>query len=143
MQKNKSVSNVPIGGLPKGGNLRLVAWWYCGVMKNPTASSEPIVEVCFRTILDDGSFGSYSYHDVGLTHLGQVRLGSIWKNQKRDGQISLTSEIFQVDFSDDGWCFAGPWDQSKDSNDPGWLVSKRGSAGIRVKSSKNSANRWI
>jgi len=125
MQKKKIRSKVPIGGLPKESDTRLVAWWYGGIKKNHTAPSEPIVEVCFRTVLEDGSFGPYSYHDIGLTHLGQVRLGSIWKNQKRDGQISLATEIFQVDFSDDGWCFASPWKHSEDTDDPGWLVSHK------------------
>lgn len=123
MQKNKSGSNIPIDGLPNEKDIRFVVWWYCGIKKNNPAPSEPIVEVCFRRVLTNGNFGSYLYNDIGITHLGQVRLGSIWKNQQRDGEISLDTEIFQLDFSDGGWCFASPWKYSKDTNDPGWLVS--------------------
>jgi hypothetical protein len=124
MREKESRSRVLIEGLPVDDNIRLVAWWYCGLNRNSSAPSEPKVEVCFRTIRKDGSFGSTFFHyNVGITNLGQVRLGSIWRNQKRCGQIDLATETFQVDFSDDGWRFAGPWEKSDDPDDPGWLVT--------------------
>ena len=113
-----------IEGIPDDSNLKLIAWWYGGLKKNPTAPSEPKVEVCFRPILKDGSYGKPWYHDVGLTNLGQVRLGTIWHRQKKIGQIPMAEETFQLNFSDDGWQIAGPWDKSTDPNEPGWLVPK-------------------
>ncbi|MFA9440824.1 hypothetical protein ACDA63_14400 [Uliginosibacterium sp. sgz301328] len=125
MSQQKATSRqILIEGIPEDSNVRLLAWWYCGLKKNPAAPSEPKVEVCFRPILKDGSYRSYVYYDVGLTNLGQVRLGTIWHRQKKVGQIPLEEETFQLDFSDDGWRISGPWDQSAKSIDPSWLVSK-------------------
>jgi len=123
-QQVPSPRKILIEGIPEDSNVRLLAWWYCGLKKNPTAPSEPKVEVCFRPILKDGSYRSYVYYDVGITNLGQVRLGTIWHRQKKVGQIPLDEESFQLDFSDEGWRIGGPWDKSTDPNDPGWLVSK-------------------
>lgn len=123
MPEKKSKSRILIEGLPADDNIRRVAWWYCGLQKNSSAPSEPKVEVCFRTIRNDGSFGPFAHFNVGITNLGQVRLGSIWRNQKRCGQIDLATETFQVDFSDDGWRYARPWEKSNDPDDPGWLIT--------------------
>lgn len=110
MKESSAKNPLIIEGLPQDDSTRLVAWWYGVLKRNPPAPSEPTVQVFFRPILPDGSYGKFQYHDIGITHLGQVRLGTIWQNQKRVGEIPLEEEVFQLDFSDGAWCFAGPWD---------------------------------
>lgn len=106
-----SPSPIIIEGVPPTSTDRLVAWWYCSIKKNPDAVSESKVEVCFRQLLDREDEYVFRHHDVGITHLGQVRLGTIWQGQKKVGQIPLSHEIFQVDFSDGAWGFSGAWDK--------------------------------
>lgn len=104
-------SPIIIEGVPPTSTDRLLVWWYGSIKRNPDAPSEPKVEVCFRQFHNLNIYGDFLYHDVGITHLGQVRLGTIWQGQKKIGQLPLKKELFQVDFSDDSWYFSGAWDK--------------------------------
>ena len=122
--KKAASRTVLIEGIPDVSDVKLVAWWYGGLKKNPSAPSEPKVEVCFRSILEDGSYGGYWYYDVGLTNLGQVRLGTIWHHREKIGEIPMVEETFQLNFSDDGWSSGGPWDKSTNPKALGYLITK-------------------
>lgn len=82
-----------------------LVWWYCGVVKNPKAGSEPKVLVCFRKVDAAGRLGDFSYRRVGITHLGQIRLGTFWRGQACTGELDLDTVTFQLDFSESGWQF--------------------------------------
>ncbi len=60
----------------------MMAWWYCGIYKNPVADSQPHVLVAFRELKSDGLEEKVVLRRVPLTTLGQVRIGSIWKNHE-------------------------------------------------------------
>lgn len=115
---------ITIGELPDD-EIKRVAWWYCGIYKNPKAPSEPRVEICFQTLMEDGSLGNFTYYKIGLTHLGQVRLGTIWQGKHRVGQIPLEEVTYQLNFDDDGWKMAAPWDKEGEKSYliPPWAYS--------------------
>lgn len=89
---------------------RLAVWWYGPLVKNMRDGTVPLVIVFFRRLNDDGSFGDdWIIRKVALTELGRLRLGSVWQEGKRVGDVPLVEETFEnLDFSQDGWSFVTP-----------------------------------
>lgn len=80
-----------------------IVWWYCGMYKNKKAESQPNVLVEFR------EFSGAEISDVPirrllpLTSLGQVRVGSIWKDGKSKSMVDFSVHDFDIDFRPGEW----------------------------------------
>ncbi len=73
-------------------------------MKNRQAETQPLVAVVFRELIaDDSSFGDYLVRTVLLTALGQVRIGTIWENNRSRERLVFQRQEFLVDFREGGW----------------------------------------
>jgi hypothetical protein len=70
--------SIVISDLPNTDS-RLTVMWYCGLKRNELAPSEQKIVVCFRP---QGMLTKLQFHEVGITHIGQLKIGSIWQNQK-------------------------------------------------------------
>lgn len=80
-----------------------VAWWYCGVQKNKIAETQPHVLVAFRELVDGGLSDKHQLQSVLLEALGQVRLGSVWKDGCCTHQAQFDTALFDVDFTYRVW----------------------------------------
>lgn len=81
-----------------------IAWWYGGVRKNETAGSQPTVIVGFREILRTGEMsGNVTHRRLPLTALGQVRVGTVWREGVCRAEAVLRKETFAVDFTKGEW----------------------------------------
>lgn len=82
-------SNANIQTLRLPSNKTYVAWWYGGLLENTTNKTCPHVIVTFIEIDDDGCVipQEYKRDTLSLTHLGQVRLGTLWRNKRCVGVI--------------------------------------------------------
>ncbi|MFC5429486.1 hypothetical protein ACFPTO_11845 [Paraburkholderia denitrificans] len=81
----------------------MIAWWYCGIYKNPVAESQPNVLVAFREIGTAGLGDEFILRRVPLTTLGQVRIGSIWKDQRCQSESVFDVGKFDVVVSKNTW----------------------------------------
>lgn len=68
---------------------RLVTCWYGGVEKNPSENTVPLAHVAFRRLHSDGALGSIYTIPTAISHLGILRVGSVWSEGKLLGQIGL------------------------------------------------------
>lgn len=87
----------------RGNTEEWVAWWYCGVYKNTKEWSQPHCLVAFRELKSGHVSDEVTFRRVPITVLGQMRLGTIWKDGKSSSQFDFTRESFMVDFSRPGW----------------------------------------
>ena len=114
-----------------------IVWWYCGIYKNPRAESQPKALIAFREILPDGLSDEIIMHRVPLTELGQMRVGTIWKNGMCHAEAVFDNEVFNVDFTQGHWKFRSFYDAGihnesppfpllihplKNSIDQNWLI---------------------
>jgi hypothetical protein len=81
----------------------MIAWWYCGIYKNPAAETQPNVLVAFRELLPDGLGDDVVFRRVPLTALGQVRIGSIWKDQRCRSEAAFDVARFDVMIDSRNW----------------------------------------
>jgi len=82
-----------------------MAWWYCGIYKNNTASSQPNVLVAFRKLSSGKLSDDVKLHRVPLTALGQIRIGTVWKDRMCRSEAVFATEKFPVNFTKDTWKF--------------------------------------
>ncbi|MGK5038449.1 hypothetical protein ACQ4WN_24825 [Janthinobacterium sp. LB3P118] len=82
-----------------------MAWWYSGFYKNAKALSQPHVLVLFRKITDGMLSDDVIQRRLPLTVLGQIRIGSIWQNDRCRAETSLLPKQFAVNFSPGKWRF--------------------------------------
>lgn len=80
-----------------------MAWWYVGIVKNKKSESQPDVLVCFREVVNGGVSSEVAYANVQLTMLGQVRIGSVWKDGVCIKKVEFETQIFDVDFTQNTW----------------------------------------
>lgn len=120
-----SSPKVILEGLPDD-NIRRVVWWYCDLEKNESAQSEPKVKVCCRKFHDDNNLGDeFFYYPAGITNLGQVPLGTIFRGHNKIGQLdkidrnNIVEEIFQLDFDENAWEFATSWGKISEKS---WII---------------------
>lgn len=110
---------IPMIRRPLGGNVRayqpmegeeedLVVWWYGGIVKNDRAQSVPRVVVFFRRLDDQGVPGDFVRRQVALTHLGLLRIGTVWTKGVCRAAVGFQTEKVDVDFSPDSWRFTSP-----------------------------------
>lgn len=108
-----------LGSLRMHDGQRWVAWWYGGLKKNYRASSQPLVVVVFRKLSPDGrSFGDYELRSVPLTALGQMRLGTIWTNNRCREKIVFQTREFLVDYRESGWQYNSFAQASQTNREP-------------------------
>lgn len=67
----------------------LLVWWYGGMWKNPKPGCVPLVDVVFRHLYRDGTLGAVEVIPIAQTHLGNLRIGSIWRAGKGIGDSTL------------------------------------------------------
>lgn len=109
MAFGEEIVSEPVDLLPEDSDIPVVVWWYSAIEKNLSArSTEPLVDIHFREIRDDG-FGKLYRRTVGITHLGQFPIGTIWQGRTRVGEIDLAEVDFIVDFSESGWDYVNAW----------------------------------
>lgn len=81
----------------------LAVWWYGPIIKNTNANSVPKVAVQFRRLDDGAGKNVWLNREIALTHLGLLRIGSVWQNACCERTISYERTTLDVDFSPDGW----------------------------------------
>lgn len=67
----------------------LLVWWYGGMWKNPKPACVPLVDVVFRHLYPNGTLGAIEVVPVAMTHLGNLRMGSIWRAGEGVGDSTL------------------------------------------------------
>lgn len=88
----------------KHANTELLTWWYRSLLKGRSGTFQPRVMVCFRVLGANNQLtNDYVHRPIGLTELGQFRIGTIWRNGTCNEQIKLDEDTFQVDFDTDAW----------------------------------------
>lgn len=90
-------------GSLKDENERMVVWWYGPVKKNSRANTVPKVIVFFRYLDEQNNLGKITEREVALTHLGLLRIGSVWHKGTCKTYISYDEEKFDVSFSENKW----------------------------------------
>lgn len=95
-----------------------IVWWYCGIYKNLRAESQPKVLIAFREILPDGLSDEIILRRVLLTALGQMRVGTIWKNGLCRAEAIFENDIFHVDFTQGCWKFRSFYDAAELNESP-------------------------
>ncbi|BBL71542.1 hypothetical protein [Methylogaea oryzae] len=88
--------------LPEG-NRNWMAWWYCGIYKNRVADSQPHVLVAFREWSSGALSDEVSHRRVPLTALGQIRLGTIWREGVCHSEAIYDTARFSLDFTPGAW----------------------------------------
>jgi hypothetical protein len=113
MYKEKiNIANISIKEfkeLPSGESYVVI--WYGGLKRNNRSKSVPNIFVFLRKINSDGKLGVHRLKKLALTHLGYVRLGSIWKDGELQSCLEYESLDFDVDFDPDHWSFVSPGDE--------------------------------
>lgn len=87
----------------KDADERLVVWWYGPVIKNSQPNSVPKIYIFFRTLDDHNNLGRFISRTAALTHLGLLRIGSIWHEGVSKNRIAYEKRLFEVSFSEGGW----------------------------------------
>lgn len=96
-----------------------IVWWYCGIYKNHNANSQPNALVAFRSLLNDGNLSDEVIHRrMPLTALGQVRVGTVWRERLCHAEVILDSEKFTVDFTKPSWKLTSFHQASEDGSPP-------------------------
>lgn len=113
---------IVIDGLPDN-NEKLIVKWYCGVKSNHNAPSEAKVTICFH---DGISAHGISFYDIGITHLGQFPIGSVWQRKRLvKNEPDFVEQVFTISGQDGAWDIVNTW--ASDSNGkpliPKWLYA--------------------
>lgn len=87
------------------GEDAVIAWWYSGFYKNRKDVSQPNVLVLFRKISAGMLSDEVIQKRLPLVALGQIRIGSIWRNDRCQVEASLTTDKFAVNFTPGKWRF--------------------------------------
>lgn len=81
----------------------LVVWWYGPIFKNNRSRSVPKIHVFLRTIDHKNNLGNVVRRETVLTHLGLLRIGSVWEKGVSNSRIVFDEKTFSVSFSLGGW----------------------------------------
>lgn len=118
----------PILRRPLKGNVRvykplesekgdLVVWWYGGIAKNSQAKTVPRVAVFFRKLNEDGVPSVFIRKEVALTHLGLLRIGTIWRNGTCEAEAIFQTEKLNISFTEGDWNFVSPYNCAQNRED--------------------------
>lgn len=86
-----------------GDQNTLIVWFYTYISKNSMAESQPNVRVAFRKVLSNGLSDQIVYKTAPIASLGQLRIGSVWKDGFCRSHAVFEDAEFSVDFSVGGW----------------------------------------
>jgi len=103
-------------GIKWGAGNRVV-WWYGPIVKNTRAQSVPKAVVFFREIHQSGKLGKIVQAETALTHLGLLRIGSVWNLGVSTSSVDYSVRTFDVSFSPGSWRFVSPYEAAQ--NKPG------------------------
>ena len=87
------------------GDEAVIAWWYSGFYKNRNDLSQPHVLVLFRKISAGMVSDDVIQKRLPMVALGQIRIGSIWLNDRCQAEASLLTKQFAVNFTPGKWRF--------------------------------------
>lgn len=90
-------------GTLKNETERLVVWWYGPIFKNIRADSVPKIYIFLRPIDHENNLGEVVIREAALTHLGLLRIGSVWEKGVSNSRIAFEEKLFPVSFSPSGW----------------------------------------
>lgn len=93
--------------------LQFAVWWYGGVRKNPQVKTVPLVRVWFREILPTGGYGFELSRDVGINHLGQLRIGTVWQAGRSSKQLRFEHQTFRVRLGQHWMSSQAQWSQGR------------------------------
>ncbi|WP_146137322.1 hypothetical protein [Zobellella taiwanensis] len=82
---------------------RLVVWWYGPIFKNNRLRSVPKIHIFLRTIDHENNLGGLVRRETVLTHVGLLRIGSVWEKGVSNSRIAYEERKFPVSFSPGGW----------------------------------------
>lgn len=88
----------------------LIVWSYGGITKNLQAMSVPKAVVFFRKLDSQGVPGYSVPRKIALTHLGLLRIGTIWQDGVCRAETILETDKFDVDFTHRSWRFVSPYE---------------------------------
>lgn len=98
--------NIDLSKQLNGNDTDWIVWWYAGIYRNYKQNSVPNITVLFRKIINDKLSDDVFLKTIPISYLGQVRIGSIWKDGRCTRQVvfdKLNNTI--VDFSESAWNF--------------------------------------
>lgn len=81
----------------------LAVWWYGPIIKNTNSNSVPKVVVLFRRLDEGAGKNRWLRRETALTHLGLLRIGSVWQSACHKNVLPYQSVTFDVDYSPEGW----------------------------------------
>lgn len=82
----------------------LVVWWYGGIIKNDSDSSQPIVRVGFRRLIGRKKVSDkFFWFSIALEHLGFFRIGSVWRSGRLVRKIEWKEAIFDISTQQGDW----------------------------------------
>jgi hypothetical protein len=111
---------IVISDLPNTDH-RLTVMWYCGLKRNDLAPSEQKIVVCFRPSGMFTNVTKLQFHEVGVTHIGQLKIGSVWQNQKLVDESTYDEKLFEVNGDENDWQVVNAWSPIS-STDKDWLI---------------------
>lgn len=112
----KIVRKTDISKNLKDNNSEWVAWRYCGIFKNFKAHSVPLITVAFRELTNKALSDIEILRTIPINILGQVRLGTIWKNGKCNSMAVFESfNSVVVDFTEEQWRLNSFYDSSNNN----------------------------
>lgn len=68
---------------------RWIVWWYGALSKNRQEGTIPLNSVLFRELLPDNTLGQVARVPAAMTHLGNLRFGSVWSGGVSVGNLAL------------------------------------------------------
>lgn len=80
-----------------------VTWFYCGLMKNQKSKSQPLAIVAFRSLKNGMISDECITRRVALTELGQVRIGTIWRDKDCISELVFPLRRVKVNFTKGNW----------------------------------------
>src|SRR6185437_11453652 len=87
---------------------KVVVWWFGGVVQNRRDESVPKVVVFLRTLDKDNVPRAWQQINVALTHLGILRIGTVWQNGVRIGKAEQEDLRAEIEFTPGEWSFTSP-----------------------------------
>ena len=103
---------------------RFVVWWYGPLLKNHRAATVPMAIIFFRRLKNDGSYGEIIRKEAALTHLGSLRIGSIWEDGVSTSRIKFQEQEFKLSFSSGAWTITSPKEAGSDDNNENILIPR-------------------
>lgn len=79
-----------------------IVWWYSKIVRNLADNTVPLVKVVFRALDGNNLTGEIEIRDIALSRLRLYQMGVILQDGYPVAKVGMTTEYFDVDFSN-GW----------------------------------------